>query len=605
MPQRHKLGKGLFIIAIWAVGVVVLALVLMQAHSYASIINDSGVVRGGTQRVTKMELAGEHGDITKERVTSLLDKLCELEERRLYKSPETLAFMGKLDAVKAQWTLMLDEIDAIDNGTGSPQRLLELSETHFKLADEMVLAAQTRAEDDFLWMGVVTTFLLLTAATIMAFMRGDRIAKLKTAYFTDPLTKRKNSLAFEDKAGSAILNAPGKTYVVAYTNVSNFRHINDSYGYEAGNQLIRTLAHLLDNACKRDELAAHANADHFVLLLRNEPMRVERLHDHIEKKLRSTPDLHFTGVLSLGCGVCEVDRPSDGIQLYISNAIAVLKSAPKDTSVAYYDEAFRKEVELRNRIDQCMDQALANREFLLYLQPKYHLGSGTLAGAEALVRWKSPELGFLPPDSFIPAFEQNGFIVQLDFYMLKRVCQAFPLVPGESGNPLTVSVNFSRITIMREGFAERLTNIVDAAGLPHSRIEIEITESAFVVDEDAVIDKLEALKALGFRLAMDDFGTGYSSLNLLRKLPIDVLKIDRSFLSENADSNRARSVLKGVIDMARDLGLETVCEGVETDDQARLLCDLGCTVGQGYAFAKPLPLDEFRTRYDIPDNAEK
>ena len=141
--------------------------------------------------------------------------------------------------------------------------------------------------------------------------------------------------------------------------------------------------------------------------------------------------------------------------------------------------------------------------------------------------------------------------------------------------------------------------LADSARIPHEAIEVEVTESAFVMDEDAVINKLETLKAMGFRLAMDDFGTGYSSLNLLRKLPIDVLKIDRGFLSENTDPSRSRSVLKGVLDMAGDLGLVTVCEGVETEEQASMLRELGCPVAQGYVFSKPLPEGEFRTRYGL------
>lgn len=599
MNKRSKLGKGLIVIAFWVLGVAILMFTLAQVRDFAGIINDSGVVRGGTQRVVKMELAGQRASSTEQRVTALLKKLETSEESRLLKGSETQEFMDNLAAVSSQWQLIEDELDALRRGEGSADRLLELSEAHFTLADAMVLSAQKRAEHDFLLMGAICTVLFLTAATIMLFMRNDRISKLKTAYFTDPLTKRKNLLAFEEQAQQLVSGASGGTYLVAYTNVLNFRYINETYGYESGDKLILTLARLLDSACQRDELAAHGNADHFVLLLRNEPQRIERLHGHIEAKLRSIPDLHFTGILSLGCGVCEVERPSDSIPLLVSNAIAVMKESPDRGGISRYDQVFRNAVELKSRIEQHEDEALANREFQLYLQPKNRLSDGALVGAEALVRWDSPDLGFLPPDSFIPLFEKNGFIVQLDFYMLKRVCQAYPMSIPRTGDALVVSVNFSRVTIMREGFIERLLRVVDSARIPHESIEVEVTESAFVMDEDAVIGKLEMLKALGFRLAMDDFGTGYSSLNLLRKLPIDVLKIDRGFLSENTDATRSRSVLKGVLDMAEDLGLVTVCEGVETEEQAAMLRDLGCPVGQGYVFSKPLPEGEFRTRYGL------
>lgn len=605
MRKRGTWGKGLVVIAFWVLGALILIFTLSQVRDFAGIINDSGVVRGGTQRVVKMEVAGKSAPSTEQRVSSLLEKLTANEQNRPYKGPETHEFMDKLTAVSNQWKLIEDEIDALDRGEGSVSRLLELSETHFTLADEMVLSAQQRAEHDFLWMGAICTVLFLAAATIMLFMRNDRISKLKTAYFTDTLTKRKNMLAFEEQAQQLVSGSAGGTYLVAYTNISNFRYINETYGYDAGNRLIITLARLLDNACKRDEVAAHGNADHFVLLLRNEPQRIEKLYEHLEEKLRSAPDLHFNGVLSLGCGVREVEQASDSIPLLVSDAIAVMKEAPAEGGIARYDQAFRDAVDLKNRIERHEDHALANREFALYLQPKNRLANGSLAGAEALVRWESPELGFLPPNSFIPLFEKNGFIVQLDFYMLKRVCQSYPMTPASSGEALVVSVNFSRVTILRDGFVERLLRVVDGAGVPHEAIEIEITESAFVMDEDAVIAKLEMLKALGFRLAMDDFGTGYSSLNLLRKLPIDVLKIDRGFLAENTDAERSRSVLKGVIDMARDLGLTIVCEGVETEGQIAMLRELGCPIAQGFVFSKPLPEREFRKLYDIPDSGSE
>lgn len=596
--KRGKLGKGLLIVIPWVLGALMLVLLLSQMRDFAGIINNAGVVRGGTQRIVKMELAGQSADATQQRVNALLEKLQQDEEARLLTNAETTTFVNDLAAVESQWHLIEDEIDALKQGTGSTTRLVDLSETHFKLADKMVLSAQVRAEYEFLWAGGLCLALFLLGTTIMIFMRRDRVAKLKAAYYTDPLTKLDNLIAFDDRAQQLITSAKGGTYLIAYTNISNFRYINESYGYDEGDQLICALARLLEDACEKDELAAHTSADHFVLLLRNEPERPEKLCAHIESELQSTPDLHFTNVLSFGCGICEVTDPQASIPAVVSAAIAVLKSTPGKTGIARYDEAFHRNVELKNRLEQLMDKALANKELLLYLQPKNLLADGSLAGAEALCRWDSPELGLLQPGTFISVFEKNGFIIQLDFYMLERVCENYPLI-APSGDELAISVNFSRITILQDGFTERVLSLVDQANVPHETIEIEITESAFIMDEDVVIEKLIKLKEKGFRLAMDDFGTGYSSLNLLRKLPIDVLKIDRGFLSENSDRQRSRSVLKGVIDMSTDLGLTTVCEGVETEDQVKMLNDLGCPIGQGYIYAKPLPIDDFRHRFSI------
>lgn len=599
--NRKVFGKGLIVVVLWVLGAIVLIMFLMQVRSYAGIINDSGVVRGGTQRVVKMELEGARADQTEMRVSALLEQLSEEEEARPFKGSETSAFMTSLEAVERQWGLILDEIDRIEQGTGSKETLLSLSEAHFVLADEMVMAAQKRAEHDFLLMGIICVTLFLLAATIMLFMRNDRIAKLRAAYFVDPLTGRKNMLAFEEQAGQLVANAEDGAYLVVYTNISNFRYVNESYGYDAGNQLICMLARLLDSACGRNELAAHANADHFVLLLRAEADRAERLCENIEEKLQGASDLHFANILSFGCGVCAMTKETGTIPTAISNAIAVLKGADEGKAVAYYDDAFRAGVKQKNVIEQRMDYALAHREFHLYLQPKNDLADGSLVGAEALCRWVSEDMGFLAPDSFIPVFEKNGFIVQLDFFMLARVCQCYPLVLPGSDEALVVSVNFSRVTVLCEGFEERLLRIVDGAHVPRACIEIEVTESAFVVNEDAVVEKLVSLKRCGFRLAMDDFGTGYSSLNLLRRIPIDVLKIDRSFLCEDADEGRTRAVLKGVVDMARDLGLTTVCEGVETEEQVSMLHELGCEVGQGYVFSRPLPAAQFKERYAMAE----
>ncbi|MRX81621.1 putative bifunctional diguanylate cyclase/phosphodiesterase [Eggerthella guodeyinii] len=595
--KRKVSTKGLIVVALWVFGAIVLIAFLMQVRSYAGVINDSGVVRGGTQRVVKMELEDERAEKTEARVSALLADLKREEDARPFKGSETSDYMLSIEAVERQWGLILDEINRLEQGTGSKETLLALSETHFELADTMVMAAQTRAEHEFLLMGIICAVLFLLAATIMLFMRNDRIAKLRAAYFIDSLTNRKNLLAFEEQAAEVVSGAEDGAFLVVYTNVSNFRYVNESYGYDVGNRLIVTLARLLDGACGRNELAAHANADHFVLLLRAEPNRVERLCEVVEEKLRESPDLHFANMLSFGCGVCAMTKATGTIPTAVSNAIAVLKGTGEPGKVTYYDDAFRAGVEQKNRIEQRMDYALAQHEFLLYLQPKNDLADGSLVGAEALCRWESEDMGFLSPDQFIPVFEKNGFIVQLDFFMLTRVCQCYPLMPPDGDEALVVSVNFSRVTVLREGFEERLVRIVDGAHVPRECIEIEVTESAFVVNEDAVIDKLISLKRCGFRLAMDDFGTGYSSLNLLRKLPIDVLKVDRGFLNEDAEMGRTRAVLKGVVDMANDLGLTTVCEGVETWEQVAMLRELGCDVGQGYVYSRPLPLDQFREKF--------
>lgn len=246
-----------------------------------------------------------------------------------------------------------------------------------------------------------------------------------------------------------------------------------------------------------------------------------------------------------------------------------------------------------------MRKALAAGEFAVYVQPQFFLDDGSLAGVEALCRWDSPDLGLLMPDRFIPQFERNGFIADLDFCMLERACRLYPLTaqtkPG--GGPVHVAVNFSRVTMLQNDFVERFERLVGRFDFPPAFLHVEVTESALTADDQALVGILSELRRRGFPIAMDDFGTGYSSLSLLRNMPIDVLKIDRSFLSASEDDERSRRVLEHVLALANDLGIDTVCEGIETAEQADLLHRLGCSIGQGFHLARPMPLDEFRARF--------
>ena len=199
-----------------------------------------------------------------------------------------------------------------------------------------------------------------------------------------------------------------------------------------------------------------------------------------------------------------------------------------------------------------MRDALTNGEYAIYLQPQFSLEDGSLVGAELLCRWDSPELGFLAPDRFIPQFERNGFISELDFYMMEQACSLYPLVdhPKSDGTPVHLAVNFSRVTMLQNDFVERFDSVVRRFDIPASFLHVEITESAFSADEKVIIDIIADLQERGFPIAMDDFGTGYSSLSLLKSMPIDVLKIDRGFLSASEDDARSRRVLEYVIALA-------------------------------------------------------
>jgi EAL domain-containing protein (putative c-di-GMP-specific phosphodiesterase class I) len=273
------------------------------------------------------------------------------------------------------------------------------------------------------------------------------------------------------------------------------------------------------------------------------------------------------------------------------------KTLPEGYDVVY-DEEFEKRKEMKQKIEKNMLYGLSNDEFQLYIQPKWKIAANQCGGGEALIRWQSPELGFLPPDTFIPIFEENQFIVEVDFFMLSKVLNMLQkeLEGGFEVNP--IAANVSKTTMMFPNYIERLSDTIGRFSVPSSLIELEITESSLSgVDYADVRERMYAMKEMGFTMAMDDFGSGFSSFNTLRELPVDVLKIDKAFLDDAGESQRSKSIIRSIVDMAHEIGIEVVCEGVETQSQLDFLRSLNCDYGQGYLFARPIPYREFETKF--------
>ena len=334
------------------------------------------------------------------------------------------------------------------------------------------------------------------------------------------------------------------------------------------------------------------NADHFALLLRNTEGRAEQMAAQMQACLKADDDLPFSDRITCGYGIYELSERAEDIAVAVSNAGAVLKEGVGTDLLARYNDAFRSKLAFEQSVVRHMADAIEREEFVPYLQSQTSLIDGTIVGAELLCRWDSPDLGFLSPDRFIPQFERNGFINELDFYMLEQACRRYQDLDVEGQKPIHLAVNISRVSMLQNDFEERFVSLVERYGMPPERLHVEVTEGVFSVDEDTVLNILEDLQQRGFPIAMDDFGTGYSSLSLLRKMPIDVLKIDRGFLSASEDDERSRQVLESVINLAKSLGISTVCEGLETQEQVMLLHNLGCEIAQGFFFARPIPFDE-------------
>ena len=241
-------------------------------------------------------------------------------------------------------------------------------------------------------------------------------------------------------------------------------------------------------------------------------------------------------------------------------------------------------------------KAIANNEFEVYYQPKYDPKTLELKGAEALIRWNSPEYGFVSPGRFIPIFEKNGFITEIDHYMIWHVAANQRMWRDMGYNIGCVSVNVSRAHFAEKDLAYQIRDMVDSVGCPHELLEIELTESAFFDDQNAMIETIRALKSFGFKVSMDDFGAGYSSLNSLKDMPLDVLKLDAGFFRGDKGGERGQIVVSETIKLAKSLHMKTVAEGVDEKEQVDFLASQGCDLIQGYYFAKPMPKSEYEAK---------
>lgn len=300
-------------------------------------------------------------------------------------------------------------------------------------------------------------------------------------------------------------------------------------------------------------------------------------------------------------GAYQIQNNGELIKTIMDKAQMAHKAAKEaaDKSLVWYDEHLLEELTQERRLKEQLQHALVNEEFELYLQPRVELSDQRIVGAEALVRWELPGQGTLYPDSFIPLFEENGSIANLDFYMLKRVCRYLHTRREQEKELFPVSVNFSRVTLYQQSFYDTFRSIVDQYAIPHDCIEIEVTESAFNDIADIVLKILNKLDEEGFPIAMDDFGSGYSNMNLLGSLPLQIIKLDKVFLQEADTHERVKGIIICAVELAHTMGVQIVCEGAESEQHVNFLREIGCDFAQGYYFTKPIPQETFDLKYPV------
>jgi diguanylate cyclase (GGDEF)-like protein/PAS domain S-box-containing protein len=424
--------------------------------------------------------------------------------------------------------------------------------------------------------------------------------QLKRLAFHDPLTLLANRSLFRDRVEHAVAVSKrnGRGVAVMFVDLDNFKKINDSLGHAQGDRVLHKSAQRLVKATRNGDTVARLGGDEFAVLLENltDKEQVVEIAARIVLALQESlelpgPDMRVAA--SVGVAFATAD---DGVEELMRNADVAMYSSKAQGKGRYtiYEPAMQRAASRRREIEVELAHALTESQFLLHYQPIIELQSGYLLGVEALVRWQHPKRGLLGPSEFIGVAEESGLIVTLGRWVLAQACREVRVWQARlpEGRQVRVGVNVSAVQLAQSDICADVSRALELSGIDPGCLVIELTESVLMQNTDDVLARLTQLKKLGVRIAIDDFGTGYSSLSYLHRFPIDILKIDRSFVEQLGHIEAGAGLARSIITLGETLGLEVVAEGIELDHQQRELIELGCVAGQGYYYSKPALLHE-------------
>lgn len=437
--------------------------------------------------------------------------------------------------------------------------------------------------------------LILLYALAVKSKNNQHIQKL---LYRDSLTDLWNLNKFRMEAQKVLDQPEHKNFAVVYIDINQFKTINDTFGFHEGDKLLCSLAEILLNCIAEDEFCARVSADHFVLLLQYQDwgkltLRTAQIDKLINQAIKKEEKPYYL-ILAFGVYLVNEEEQQDiSLMLDLANyARQSAKSTHKSVTILY-DTAMRKEELERRYLADIMEHALKNGEFIPYLQPKINMKTHEVIGAEALVRWINPERGMIMPGEFLPFFERNGFVVEIDMHMYEQICILISRWLREGKKVRTISCNFSRLHFKNDAFPEILMEIAEKHSVPTHYLDLEITESIVMEDLECVHKHFSRLKEYGFLISIDDFGSGYSSLGLLQELPVDVLKLDRGFFKMRTCEKRDLVVINAIVTASHELDMTVVCEGVETKEQEEMLLGMNCHIAQSFRYGKPMPICNF------------
>lgn len=390
-------------------------------------------------------------------------------------------------------------------------------------------------------------------------------------------------------------------FVFIRFDIDRFSLINSYFGMSHGDKVLRYIAETLPVLVKQADHFTYGRieADIFAACVSIDRKRYQKKYQFavnlVEKTKRILAEFDKNFDIVPSFGLYEILDNSIRPNILYDRASLAAKTCKGSYIQLYswYDDSMEQQLKHDQNIANEMTKALENNQFVPFFQPKYDLRTNKIAGAEALIRWKHPDKGLIPPASFIPIFERNGFVSKVDYYMWESVCKALRKWIDEGKTILPISINISRIDLYNPLLVEVICNLVDKYKIPSNLLNLEITESSYMDNPEIMLQTMSRLQEKGFVVMMDDFGSGYSSLNVLKDMPVDVLKIDMKFLSKDKEDGRSESIIASIVRMAKWLNVTCIAEGAETFRQVEFLKNIGCEFAQGYYYSKPIPQDEF------------
>ncbi len=412
----------------------------------------------------------------------------------------------------------------------------------------------------------------------------------------NPVTQLYNIRAYFYLCGEKMQEEPDKKYAVIVMDIAQFKAVNEFCGRDAGDEVLRVIARSMNRieAVRPDTYSCHIRADVFSLFTSFD--KEEELVSITNDIIRDIDAFPIDCKILPSFGICTSEENGLNVSYMKDCATTALNTIKGKfyANYAFFDEKMRREKLREKQIENDIVEALKNDQFALYIQPKVDMKTGKIIGGEALVRWMHPEQGMISPGEFLPVLEKNGFVINVDTYIWEKVFAFIRDLENSDIEPLPISMNVSRVHAYDKNFCKTLCNFSEKYQVNPIYTPLELTESAFLGDEEIMYSRMEYLRSLGFYIAMDDFGIGYSSMKMLKNQPMDEIKIDKEFISD-LENDKSRIIISGTIRMLQEVGMDIIIEGVETEVQKEFLLEQGCNKAQGFLFYKPMPAEEFRS----------